>query len=206
MLGGHVKSFGLIKGVETFLPRHPIGVERAAEVEEQRFDRRHHRVKPIARHGQKPFRPRAHYERPGAAPQLLRFAAPPSGSSNGIAVDERVAGVTRNAVAELARRALHIIGRRRLQRAADAAVQSQLGAADRVDDDAGAVRRILHRHPEFDFQRRVAEAAPLHANEADLVVLLPRNVVGRPDMDVRQRRAARPTATGRIRSWISSST
>ena len=45
--------------------------------------------------------------------------------------------------------------------------------------------RILDREPELDLQRRVAEAAALQANESDLVVVLPRDVVGRADVNVR---------------------
>jgi hypothetical protein len=108
-----------------------------------------------------------------------------SGKIERLAVYERVAGVARNAVAELARRAFHVIGRRRFERSTDAALQPQLGAAQRVDDDAGAVRGILHGQPEFDLQRRIAEATPLQADEGDLVVVLPGNIVRRADVDVR---------------------
>ena len=59
-----------------------------------------------------------------------------------------------------------------------------LGAADRVDDNAGAVGRILDREAHFKLDRRAAEPAPLHANEGDLVVALPRHIIGRADVDV----------------------
>ena len=80
-LGGHIESLGLIKGVETLLPRHAVGVERAAEVEEQRFDRRHRR-KPVAGMDSRPFRPRPRYERRELA-ATFAFCCAALGSSNG---------------------------------------------------------------------------------------------------------------------------
>src|SRR3712207_2538508 len=47
-------------------------------------------------------------------------------------------------VAVLHGRRLHEVGRRAEQRAADAAVLGQLGAAHGVDDDAGRVGRVPH--------------------------------------------------------------
>ena len=44
---------------------------------------------------------------------------------------------------------------------------------------------FLHGQPEFDLQRRVSEATALQADEGDLVVMLPGNVVGGTDVDVR---------------------
>ena len=44
---GHVESLGQVERVETLLPRHAVGVERPAEVEEQRIDPDHH-GRPIA--------------------------------------------------------------------------------------------------------------------------------------------------------------
>ena len=60
-LGGHIQPFGLIEGVEAFLPRHAVGVERPAKVEEQRFDRVAH-------------------ERPGRAATLAPRGASPGRS------------------------------------------------------------------------------------------------------------------------------
>ena len=59
-LGGKIQSFGPVKGVEALLPRHPVGVERAAEIEQHRVDR-------------------LHYERPRPA-TFARFGATPGRS------------------------------------------------------------------------------------------------------------------------------
>ena len=70
-----------------------------------------------------------------------------------------------------------------MQRAADAAIAGDAAAADRVDHAARGVRAVLDREPQLELDRRVAEAAPLHAQEADLVVALPGDVVARADVD-----------------------
>src|SRR5207237_8147135 len=76
-------------------------------------------------------------------------------------------------------------GRRRLEeRTADAALERDLAAADRVDRDARAVRRVFDGEAHLEVHRDVAESAPLHAEEAHLVVLLPRHEVRRSDVDV----------------------
>src|SRR4029077_14253151 len=87
-------------------------------------------------------------------------------------------------LAHLPWRAFHIVGRWRLQRTSFAALQRQLRAAYCIDDDAGAIRRILNRQSPFQFNWRAPEAAPLHADEAHLIVLLPRHVIGRTNMYV----------------------
>ena len=46
-LGGHIEALAPVKSMEALLPGHPVGVERPAEVEEQRIDCRGHQ-KPIA--------------------------------------------------------------------------------------------------------------------------------------------------------------
>src|SRR5882757_6038784 len=93
-------------------------------------------------------------------------------------VDECIAGIERNAVAQLPRRTFHIVGRRRHQGTSLAAFQRKLHAADRIDDDTRAVWRILDRQSHLQLDRRPTEAAALDADEADLVVALPRHVVG----------------------------
>ena len=47
-----------------------------------------------------------------------------------------------------------------LQRAAEAAVERQLGAAHGVDHDAGRVRRVPDLQLQLDVQRHIAEGAP----------------------------------------------
>src|SRR6185369_6450210 len=89
----------------------------------------------------------------------------------------------REVVGELLGRVLHQIGRDADQRAADAAVTRHAAAADRVDDAAPGVGAVLDREPQLELDRRVAEAAALHAHERDLVVALPGDVVARADVD-----------------------
>src|SRR5262245_8152128 len=100
------------------------------------------------------------------------------------AINIGIAGLERHAVAQLLWWALHVIGRWRQQRTSLATLQRQLRAADCVDHDAGAVGRVLDRQSHLELDRRPAEAAPLEADEADLVVLLPWHIVGRTDMDI----------------------
>ena len=70
------------------------------------------------------------------------------------------------------------------QRAADAAVEGDLGAAHRVDDHAGRVRRVPDLELELDVQRHVAEVAALEPDVGPLPVVEPRHVVGRADVHV----------------------
>ncbi len=81
-------------------------------------------------------------------------------------------------------RVLHVVGAGRQQRPADALVAGQLAAADGVDGHAGGVGRILDAQPQLQVQRHAAEAPALHPQEADLVVVLPGDVVGRADVDL----------------------
>ena len=87
-------------------------------------------------------------------------------------------------VAVLHRRRLHEVGRRAEQRAADAAVLGELGAADGVDDHAGRVGRVPDLELQLDVERDVAEVAALEADVGPLAVLQPRHVVRRADVDV----------------------
>ena len=57
-------------------------------------------------------------------------------------------------------------------------IERQLGAADGVDHHTRGVRRILDGKARFEVHGHVAKAAPLHPQEAHLVVLLPGHVVG----------------------------
>src|ERR1700741_4751781 len=99
-------------------------------------------------------------------------------------LDESVAGLKRHAITELSRRTFHVIRRWRHQRTGFTPFQRQLRAADRIDDNAGAVRRILDRQSQFQLDPRIPETLPLHANEADLIVPLPRHIVNRTDVAV----------------------
>ena len=109
---------------------------------------------------------------------------PAAGAPAALLFDERIAQVASDGVAHLHRRGLHVVGGGRLQRSRHAARHAEPGAADRVDDDAGAVGRILDREAHLELDRGAAEPAPFHADEGDLVIVLPGHIVGRADMDV----------------------
>ena len=76
------------------------------------------------------------------------------------------------------------VGGRRIEDAADPAIERELAAADRVDSDASRVGRIFDRKFDVELHRHIAEKAAFDANEGDLVVELPRNVIARADMNV----------------------
>src|SRR3546814_14194828 len=80
------------------------------------------------------------------------------------------------------------IGGRREDRAGEAAVAGDFGAADHVDRDSGRTGAVLDRQAQFEVERHAAEHAALHAQEADLVVVLPGDIVGRADMRSEERR------------------
>src|SRR5436189_187046 len=85
-------------------------------------------------------------------------------------------------VGQLARGVLHQVGRHAQEGAADPPIARHAAAADGVDHAAGGVGAVLDREPELELDGRVREAAALHAQEADLVVALPRDVVARPEV------------------------
>src|SRR5262249_50147442 len=101
-----------------------------------------------------------------------------------VALDERLGELLRLVVDDLLRRGLHQVGARALERAGDAVVQRELREADRVDHDAGRVRRVPDLELQLQVQRYVAESRALHPDVAPLPVGQPRYVVGRADMDV----------------------
>ena len=80
------------------------------------------------------------------------------------------------------RRRLHEVRRRAEQRATDAAVERELRAAHRVDDDAGRVGRVPDLELELDVERHVAEVAAFQADVGPLPVVEPRHMVGRADV------------------------
>src|SRR6476620_5167794 len=116
-------------------------------------------------------------ERPEAGRQRGRLALQ-------VAADEGLDLFTGEVVVELLRRGLHEVARRGDQRAADAAVQADLGGADGVDDHAGGVGRVPNFELVFQGHRGVAEVAALQADEGPLAVIEPLDVVGRADVDV----------------------
>src|SRR5436309_9272130 len=74
-----------------------------------------------------------------------------------LAADERLGPRQGLVIGELLGRALHVIARWAGQDPADLAVERQLRAADRIDDDPGRVWRIPHFELQFDIQRHIAE-------------------------------------------------
>src|SRR5690348_95347 len=98
--------------------------------------------------------------------------------------NELLDAVARDIVRDLARRMLHRVGSNRKQRTANLAVARELEASNRVDYDAARIRRVLHRHPQLELDRDTRETLALDPQEADLVVVLPRHIVGRSDVDV----------------------
>src|SRR2546423_11548182 len=68
---------------------------------------------------------------------------------------------------------------RRIEDAADPAIEREFAAADGVDRDAGRVRRIFDRKLDVDLHRHVAEETAFDPDERELVVELPRNVIAR---------------------------
>lgn len=76
------------------------------------------------------------------------------------------------------------IGGGGIEDAADAAIEREFAATDRVDGDAGGVWRIFDRKFEVEFHRHVAKKPAFDADERDFVVELPRNVIARSDVNV----------------------
>src|SRR3989442_5989270 len=68
------------------------------------------------------------------------------------------------------------------QRAADAAIPSQLTAANHIDSYPGRVWRIFHCQPCRDLDWDFAEEPTFEPQEADLLILLPGDIVAGTDM------------------------
>ncbi len=71
-----------------------------------------------------------------------------------------------------------------MENSPDPAVESHFRAANRINRDTGRIRRILDREPHLEIHGDIAEEPALHADKANLVVVLPRNVVAGANMDV----------------------
>src|SRR5690625_3347855 len=80
-------------------------------------------------------------------------------------------------IGELPGRMLAETGGRRLDRAAFPPIEREFRAADQVDGDTCRVRAVLDREPEFQIDRHAAEHRALYADEGDLVVILPCDIV-----------------------------
>src|SRR5216683_5342993 len=146
---------------------------------------------------------------PGAAPATEMRATPRSASQTVIAITRvaaaavpgRQAGATSRVLAldlpaqegldpllgeivgQLVRGVLHQVGGHAEEGATDLPISRHAAAADGVDHAARGVGAVLDREPELELDGRVGEAAALHAEETDLVVALPGDVVARTDVD-----------------------
>jgi hypothetical protein len=100
----------------------------------------------------------------------------------GLTTNETPDFVPSDVVSHLLRRTFHEIGADADQRSADPSITRQLAAANRVDDDSGRIGAVLDGEAELQLDWGSAETATFNAEEADLVVLLPRYVVARPDV------------------------
>src|SRR6185437_2375571 len=96
-----------------------------------------------------------------------------------LAADKLLDPLACNIVGNLARRMLHRVGRDRVERAADLAVAREPQAAYPVDHHPARIGRILHRHPKLELDRDTGKTFALDAQEADLVIALPGDEVGR---------------------------
>src|SRR5215472_1647727 len=77
-------------------------------------------------------------------------------------LDEAQRALARLVVGELKRWRFHVVAAWADQRPADAAIERELGAADRIDDHTGGIRRIPYLELELDIERSAAECSALH--------------------------------------------
>src|SRR5439155_1196598 len=87
-------------------------------------------------------------------------------------------------VGVLDRRGLLEIRRGPDERPRKPVVERELRASDRVDDDAGRVRRIPDLELQLDVERNIADCAPLEPDIGPLAVVQPFDVIARPDVYV----------------------
>src|SRR3546814_2888133 len=113
-------------------------------------------------------------------PYTTLFRSPPSAIRSfrrqryrALPTNEGLQRFMRPVIGHLHRRMLAEIGGRRMDGAAQTAIQRYLGATDHVDGDARRIGAVLHRQAQFQVHRHAAEELPFHAQETDLVVLLP---------------------------------
>jgi len=63
-------------------------------------------------------------------------------------------------------------------------VQGQFGTADGIDNHTGRVGGILNRQPKLQIHGHITEQLALHADETNLVVVLPGHIITGADMNV----------------------
>jgi hypothetical protein len=69
-----------------------------------------------------------------------------------------------------------------VERTTDPAVERKFATTNRVDHDASRIGRVFDRKFEVELHRDVAKDAAFNANETNLIVALPRNVIAGADM------------------------
>src|SRR5438270_7544376 len=106
------------------------------------------------------------------------------GSILALAADELFDAAVSFVVGHLDGRVLGEKGGGRMQDAADAAIERELAATYRVDGDAGRIWRIFDGKFNINRHRHMPEDAAFDADEGDLVIELPRNVIARANVDV----------------------
>src|SRR5690554_3083654 len=87
-------------------------------------------------------------------------------------------------VGVLARGMLAEVGRGRIDYTALSAIEGKLGAAHHVNGNARRVGRIFHGQAQLQIHGHIAKEPSFHAQKADLVVLLPRDIIARAHVDV----------------------
>src|SRR5579883_528821 len=99
-------------------------------------------------------------------------------------VDEGAGPASCFIIGELLRRRFHEVAGWSGQRAGNAAIHRELGAANRVDDDAGGIGRVPHLELQLGIERDAAKRRTLEPDVGELAVGEPRDMIARPDMDV----------------------
>src|SRR5581483_10711159 len=87
-------------------------------------------------------------------------------------------------IGELLGRRFHEVAGWSGQRAGNAAIHRKLGAANRVDDDAGGVGRVPHLELQLGIERNAAERRALEPDVGELAIGEPGDMIARADMDV----------------------
>ena len=94
-----------------------------------------------------------------------------------VVLEKQLEFEARDVVTHLTRRTLHKVRAWHLQGAGHATVKAKFGAAHRINYHTRAIWRILDRQSEFKLKGHIAESLTLHADERDLIVVLPWHVV-----------------------------
>ena len=93
-------------------------------------------------------------------------------------------GAASTIIGQLARRGLHEVGGRSPDGATDAAVFSDLGGAQSIDNDAGGVGGVPYFQLVFKVQRNLTEGGAFQADIGPLAVIQPGDVVGGANVNV----------------------